>query len=268
MNTPQGLATDWLINHDGLNLCADNAALVQRWALAVFYFSTNGNNWFRCSASEAATDSCGTEDPFVGSARFLSDVNECDWAGISCYANNLSVRRIDFQQNNLEGTIPTEVGLFSDLIHLGLSGGALSGLVPIEIGKLHNLTFINLSFNDLTGTLPMELFTLSGLEQLYLNDNILSGSIAGIGALPGLILLQVQSNDFTGQVPESLGKDTNLATLTLYRTSLKGTMPTSICDLVDSGVMTTLIADCSGPSPEIICGCCTDCRWRKHNGAK
>lgn len=78
----QGKAADWLINQDEYLICPDDPKVVQRFALAVIYFATNGDNWLQCSAT--GLDPCGFEDPFVGDSRFLSAENECDWAGISC----------------------------------------------------------------------------------------------------------------------------------------------------------------------------------------
>jgi hypothetical protein len=83
-NTPQGLATTWIIDQDEYNICPDNPKLVQRWTLAVMYFSTNGDAWFQCSANPVAIDLCGVQSPFEGEDRFLSSVNECEWAGITC----------------------------------------------------------------------------------------------------------------------------------------------------------------------------------------
>jgi hypothetical protein len=83
-NTPQGLATTWIIAQDSYDICPDNPKLVQRWTLAVMYFSTNGDQWFQCSADPDANDACGAESPFEGKQRFLSNIQECEWAGISC----------------------------------------------------------------------------------------------------------------------------------------------------------------------------------------
>jgi hypothetical protein len=84
LSTPQGLATDWLLNDDARKLCPDNPKLLQRWALAVMYFSTGGENWTRCSANLLAEDPCGAELPFIAKQRFLSGFHECEWAGIAC----------------------------------------------------------------------------------------------------------------------------------------------------------------------------------------
>lgn len=83
-DTPQGLATTWIIEQDEFQACPDYVKLVQRWTLAVMYYSTNGNDWFQCSANVDATDLCGIQSPFEGAERFLSSNSECKWAGISC----------------------------------------------------------------------------------------------------------------------------------------------------------------------------------------
>ena len=85
VSTPQGKATTWIIEQDTLKACPDDTcAFVQRWSLAVIYYSTNGDDWFECSANPNASDPCGTVRPFRGKDRFLSSVSECDWAGITC----------------------------------------------------------------------------------------------------------------------------------------------------------------------------------------
>lgn len=261
--TPQGEATDWLINQDARVLCPDDEKLVQRWVITVMYFSSGGDNWFQCSA--AGSDSCGTEDPFEFKRRFLSEFSECDWAGISCNSEG-SVIEVEFEQNNLVGTIPTEMGVLTDLRIWGMERGDLSGRIPSEIGNLSNLIFLDLDFNDLTGSIPTELFTLTTLTQLDLNNNHLTGDVAQIGVFEDLQFLQLHNNDFTGEIPPSTGALTGLGTFTLHNTFFSGTMPTTVCDLLatNGGQLTSLIADCAAPAPgvdpEIFCDCCTDCR--------
>jgi hypothetical protein len=104
LDTPQGQATDWLINGDLEQTCPDDEKLLQRWTLAVMYYSTNGDEWERCSA--AGEDPCGTENPFLGERRFLSSFDECEWAGIVCDTDGC-VTEVMFEANNLIGTIPT-----------------------------------------------------------------------------------------------------------------------------------------------------------------
>lgn len=168
--------------------------------------------------------------------------------------------------NNLAGTIPSEIGLLTGLEVWGMERGNLTGTIPTEVGVLTNLIFIDLDFNQLTGTLSSELLSLSSLTQLDLNDNKFSGSIDGVGVFPFMEFLQLHRNDFTGTVPEGVGQYTDMTAFTIHETFITGTIPSSICQLVatpgtaSSGILTSLIADCEGPTPDIVCECCTDCR--------
>lgn len=164
MAVPQGLATDWILNQDEAVICPDDPKFLQRWVLAVIYFSTGGDQWILCSANPDATDDCGNILPFLGATRFLSGGSECEWAGISCIDG--CVTEIEFEENNLVGTIPTEIGLLTDLAVWGMERGGLSSTIPTEVGLLTNLIFLDLDFNELTGSLPDELFTLTDLTQL------------------------------------------------------------------------------------------------------
>eukprot|EP00977_Amphora_coffeiformis_P011314 scaffold2720_cov173-Amphora_coffeaeformis.AAC.21 len=223
MTTPQGLATDWILNQDEAVICPDDPKFLQRWVLAVIYYSTGGDEWVQCSANPLATDDCGNIVPNLGATRFLSGGSECDWAGISCIDD--CVTEIEFEENNLNGIIPTEIGLLSDLAVWGMERGGLTSTIPTEVGRLTKLIFLDLDFNQLTGSLPDELFTLTDLTQLDVNDNQLTGSINNIGVFTAMEFLQLHSNEFTGTVPTEVGTFTNLAAFTLHETLISGTMP-------------------------------------------
>jgi hypothetical protein len=97
-STPQGLATTWIIYEDELKVCPGDdgqcSEIVQRWTMAVAYFSAGGGNWTGCSGNPNATDDCGNEEPFIGKERWLSASSECVWAGVSCI--NGCVTEIEF----------------------------------------------------------------------------------------------------------------------------------------------------------------------------
>jgi len=101
LDTSQGLAAEWLIEQDFRKECPSEK-IVQRWVIALFYFSTDGESWSKCSA--AGSDPCGSEFPFDGARRFLSDFSECEWAGITCNEDDC-VTEIEFEENNLIGTM-------------------------------------------------------------------------------------------------------------------------------------------------------------------
>jgi hypothetical protein len=255
--TTQGMATQWILNEDLRRLCPQDAKIIQRWALAVLYFSTGGDEWIECFDSD---DDCGVfPSEFPNQRAFLSPFHECGWAGISCNVD-ACVTEIEFEENNLVGTIPTELALFSELAIWGMERGDLTGTIPTQVGQLHRLVFIDLDYNLLTGTLPTELYQLVNLTQLDLNNNFLSGSIDGMQRFGEMEFLQLHANEFTGTIPSSIGSFIHLSTFTLHETMFGGTMPDSVCSLVGVGGLTSLIADCDGIPPDIVCDCCTDCR--------
>jgi hypothetical protein len=102
-STPQGMATAWLIHQDPLHLCPGDTTsrqLLQRWALAVLYYTTNGDAWTSCSAN--GSGGCGSIAPFDQSqSSFLSAASECSWAGINCTHNR--VTKIELINNSLAG---------------------------------------------------------------------------------------------------------------------------------------------------------------------
>jgi hypothetical protein len=92
--SPQNLAFNWVVNLDPEYLCPDNPTLVQRYSLAVFYYSTAGDNWIECSAPtefdsqdaiDAANDACDI-DPVdgAGTNAWLTAGTECQWGGVVC----------------------------------------------------------------------------------------------------------------------------------------------------------------------------------------
>mmetsp|Transcript_44529 Transcript_44529/g.107865 ORF Transcript_44529/g.107865 Transcript_44529/m.107865 type:complete len:608 (+) Transcript_44529:2026-3849(+) len=257
LTTSQGQATDWIINQDLRGVCPDDDKLVQRWTVASMYFATGGQNWRKCSA--VGSDPCGTEEPFINKRRFLSSFNECQWAGITCDID-ACITEIEFENNTLAGTIPTEMALLTDLVIWGMEQGDLTSTIPTELGTMTNLVFIDFDFNELTGPLPTELQLLSGLRQLDLNDNQLTGRIDGLGNFLNMTFLQLFNNLFTGPIPNEIGALTDMTNFQYLGNQFTGEMPQEICDLTEAngGVLESMIADCNDDG--FVCEvptCCT-----------
>ena len=109
---------------------------IERDALIALYNSTDGANW---------KDNTG----WMGAAG-----TECTWFGVTC--SNNSVSRLSFWQNQLTGTIPSELGNLTNLTYLHFGANSLSGSIPKELGNLTKLTGIYLFSNALTGAIPQE----------------------------------------------------------------------------------------------------------------
>lgn len=242
-NSSEYKAFDWLVYKDDRRVCPFDETLVQRYVLAVLYYTTNGDDWWNCTQNEA-TD-CG-EFPF------LSPASECNWGGIYC-DDSSSVTRITMSNNNMKGSIPKEIGLLSHLHELDLEQNQLTGSIPDSIDKLTSLLYIDLDKNNLAGTIPEGVYNLLLLQAIDLDTNKLTGTISTrIGQLTDLYIVQFDNNDMTGAIPTEIGELSNLGYLTIVGNSFSAAgVPQEICDS-----LILVYANCQSCT---IDGCCADC---------
>jgi Leucine-rich repeat (LRR) protein len=233
----QSLALTWLLKNSNFNEYPLHRQ-VQRFALAVFYFSTEGKTWHQRKG-------------------WLTDDDECTWYQssikglcvnttlqiISLKNNNLrgllpndiallrSIKVLDLDSNVMEGIIPSEVGQCTELTMLNLRKNMLNGDIPSEIGQCTRLQMLDLSNNhDLYESIPSEIGQCTELEELYLDSNNLHGLIPSeIGQCTRLKVLDISyMYDLHGTIPSEIGKCTKLQELYLYDNSLYGVIPNEI----------------------------------------
>ncbi len=94
MSSPYRKALDWIIFNDPMALLPEDKQLTQRYIAAYFFFATSAKKpWtYGCSPPQnGESDSCsyfhitsnGQQYP-ITAKRWLSNTNECEWAGIRC----------------------------------------------------------------------------------------------------------------------------------------------------------------------------------------
>ncbi len=123
--------------------------------------------------------------------------------------------------------LPREIGLFTNLKTLDLSGNELDEL-PSEIFCLDHLEFLNASGNRLE-SIPLEIGQLSSLMYLYLAENRLETLPDEISNLTRLSTLDVDGNSLY-QVPQGIGNLSSLRCLRLGSNRLT-LLPPEIGDL-------------------------------------
>jgi len=211
----------------------------ERAALIALYNATGGDNW---------TNQDGWKTPPLHTDGFALPGTEGDWDGAVVSGDH--VIGIFLSNNQLNGSIPPELGNFSNLEDLKLGSNQLSGSIPPELGNLSNLQYLYLYDNQLSGSIPPELGNLSNLEVLELRHNQLSGSIPPeLGKLSNLGELDLSENQLNGSIPPELGNLSNLWGLYLCTNQLSGSIPQELGNLSNLGMLNLSENQLSGSIP-------------------
>lgn len=231
--TPQFKAANWIINEDKRQLTVDDHLLEQRYILAVIYFSTHGDTWTHCAHKPGDLDTNCTyfdttyQDNFTES-RYLSEAHECKWFQTYCSEDNV-LRELLLYENNLKGSIPTEIAQLSKLRRLRLNANKLTSTLPSELGQMKHLADLEVHGNELEGTFPPEIFELDTLQLLNIAINRFTGTIPDkFDHLKNMKGIHMFRNKFEGSIPETLGEMPFLTFVFLDNNHLTGTIPDSI----------------------------------------
>ncbi|XP_058183267.1 probable LRR receptor-like serine/threonine-protein kinase At1g56140 isoform X5 [Rhododendron vialii] len=81
-----------------------------------------------------------------------------------------------------------------------LRNNNISGTIPSNIGDFPSLSQLDLSFNNLTGPIPDSLFNLRSLSYLFLGNNKLTGMLPTTKS-PSLLHIDVSYNQLVGELP-------------------------------------------------------------------
>jgi len=212
---PQGQAAEWLFSVDSINQC--DPTVEQRYALAVFYFSTNGDDWYK-------------------NTGWLTAESECTWFAIECddlgRLTKIGASQ-NFIDNGLSGYLPPELKVFDVLRNIQLAYNMIGGSIPKELGKLKSLVTLDLEENTFSQAIPDEIYSIKTLENLLLGGNFLEGSISKeVGGLVNLKALSLSQNRMKSQLPETLGNLGNLELLYMYGgDQFSGALPSGIGDM-------------------------------------
>ncbi|CAL9751739.1 unnamed protein product, partial [Musa acuminata subsp. burmannicoides] len=179
----------------------------------------------------------GTIPPEIGKLEKVSAVflqnnnlkNAAEWSFLDALTNCTRLRILDLSINHLSGELPKPVANLSKTLQwLKIHDNQIAGSIPTEIGNLSNLTVITMSPNLLDATIPAALGSLRRLIRIDLSENYLAGEIpATLGNLSQLTSLLLSSNELRGSIPPSLGK-CPLDTLNLAFNKLSGGVPKEI----------------------------------------
>lgn len=156
------------------------------------------------------------------------------------FGNPVTLKELDLGGNKYSGSIPSELGEYVELSSLSLSGNNLGGTIPetlfslrkLEqlfldnnplltgrlspmIGELALLQGLRVGHSNLIGSIPDELYELDFIEEVDLSGANFRGPLSASfsNLAESLELLYLDNNQFTGTVPETFGRLTNLSKL-------------------------------------------------------
>lgn len=151
-------------------------------------------------------------------------------------ANTSLLSRLFLQRNQLSGALPTRLGDLPRLQEIDVSDNAFSGPVLQFNGSLVS---ISLAGNGLTGVFPSSLVGLASLQTIRLAGNRLHGLLPNgtNWRSTGLEVLDVQQNNFSGPIPTSFDKLSQLRELNLAQNALSGPIPATLGSLSHLSVL-------------------------------
>mmetsp|Transcript_11387 Transcript_11387/g.27144 ORF Transcript_11387/g.27144 Transcript_11387/m.27144 type:complete len:994 (+) Transcript_11387:336-3317(+) len=227
-SSPQSEAVSWLADTDPLKVSdTDQDVLFDRYALACFFFATNGlEDWtnqlnFLTEKSVCEWNARVETNNSIDDDGTLSVSLSTQTQGVIC-DDTQQVSEIRIDGNNLRGFIPAELSALSHLTKLQLTRNTYTAgdnELPLlanvaQVGKMTSLVQLNLSNNKLYGSIPDSFFDLMDLQELNLSGNSFTDTVdRRIGDLDALRSLNLAGNNLDGTIRiETL---TNLETLVL-----------------------------------------------------
>ena len=168
--------------------------------------------------------------------------------------NHDYLRVLELQKNLFTGAISKSIfSLGASLEDLRIGDNELTGTIPTQIGNLRNLERFWAYTNQLTGKIPTQIGQLSLLHDLAIDDNRLSGAIPKQLASCPLIELWLNTNRLSSSIPTALGDVFELENLYLDENLLTGVVSSymslrnefsfnvSMCANISSSLISTVI---------------------------
>jgi len=152
----------------------------------------------------------------------------------------------------MSGTIPSNISYATNLQSLALVNGKFHGPVLEYLKDLTELKEIYLKKNYFDGTIPEKIFH-KNLITLNLERNNFHGNLTSlIGNAHNIEYFNVQNNKLSGPIPQEIWDLMHLEIIEIRNNKFTGEIPQSFCDRLEKGSIMFKV-DCD---ENIDCTCC------------
>ncbi|XP_031405703.1 receptor-like protein 32 [Punica granatum] len=145
------------------------------------------------------------------------------------------ISSLNLSNNEFSGQLPINFLLNSTAEFVVLANNNFEGPLPI-LSPSVNYYFV--SNNEFSGDIPYQLCNATGLEIINLSNNCLTGTIPHCLINVSVSVLDLQGNQFVGQIPEIIFTEESwIRTIRLGQNQLRGTLPRSLTRCKDLEVL-------------------------------
>lgn len=138
-STPQEIAAEFVLYDDTLQIPARDPRFLERYALAVFYFSNGG-----CSGD------------WIDNTNWMNKtMDHCEWYGVVCDLRG-RVTELAMEGNYITGKLLMEMSQLQEMSTLDLSNNRMDGTVSIKALNISSLFSLRLGNNDFSGEFPFD----------------------------------------------------------------------------------------------------------------
>lgn len=160
----------------------------ERDALIAFYNATGGDSW----TNNTNWNSDAPVNTWFGVFTTTTDLNGLPYSDGLPHVWGINF----FDNNNVTGSLPVELGNLTKLRNLIIRDGSLTGNIPEEVYALQDMLQIQLFNHQLTGNISSSIQNLTNLQVLDIRGNNFSGTLPDLSILPNLNWLDISNNNF------------------------------------------------------------------------
>ncbi|XP_023546962.1 leucine-rich repeat receptor-like protein kinase TDR isoform X2 [Cucurbita pepo subsp. pepo] len=147
-------------------------------------------------------------------------------------SNCSSLVRLRLEDNLFSGDISLKFSDLPDISYIDLSMNNFSGGIPLDISKASNLQYFNISYNpELGGVFPEEIWSLPLLQNFSASDCGIRGKLPKFRFCKSVLTIELNDNDLSGNVPESVASCHALVRMDLSYNNLSGHIPEELAHL-------------------------------------